>query len=89
MLSGLEHALPQDEVHVALLLVRKAMRMFIWERTAPWPMSFWVGRWVPATRVTAGARPSRAIVSACLSAAGACSGRAAITRSPSGSWSWA
>ena len=27
--------------------------MFIWERTAPWPMAFWVGRWVAATRVTA------------------------------------
>ena len=39
------------------------MRMFICERTAPCPMTFWVGRWVAATRVTASARPSRAMVS--------------------------
>src|SRR5207302_341782 len=60
-------------------LPRNAMRMFIWERTAPCPMTFWVGRWVAAMRVTAGARPSRAIVSVWLIASGTSSASSAYS----------
>ena len=53
--------------------------MSIWERTAPCPMAFWVGRWVAATRVTATARPSRAIESVCSIASGASSASSAYS----------
>ena len=52
----------------------------MWERAAPCPMTFWVGRWVAANRVTAGARPSPAIVSVSLIAAGASSANAGPVR---------
>jgi hypothetical protein len=43
---------------------RNATRRSICERTALWPMAFCVGRWVAAIKVTASARPSRAMESA-------------------------
>jgi hypothetical protein len=42
-------------------------------------MTFWVGRWVAAMRVTAGARPRRAIVSVSLIASGASSASSAYS----------
>ena len=57
---------------------RKQIRMSIWERTAPWPMAFWVGRWVAAIRVTATARPSRAIESASLAGLGSVLGQLGV-----------
>ena len=58
---------------------RKQIRTSICERTAPWPMAFWVGRWVAAMRLTATARPRRAIESACLMASGASSASSAYS----------
>ena len=53
--------------------------MSIWDRTARWPIAFCVGRWVAATRVTATARPSRAIESVSVIAAGASSASSAYS----------
>jgi len=74
-----QHALAQDEVDVAAFTDAEAGRMSIWDRTAPWPMTFWVGRWVAATMVTAAARPSRAMESVYLAASGASSASSAYS----------
>ena len=58
---------------------RRQIRTSICERTAPEPMAFCVGRWVAASRVTATARPRRAMESACTVATGASSASSAYS----------
>ena len=58
---------------------RKQIRTSICDRTAPWPMAFCVGRWVAAMRVTATARPRRAMESVSAVASGVVSASSAYS----------